>query len=354
MCIVTLIIMEACFSCVLVIVKCLFDLFSLSITKCLSVAEEQFPNWCEERMELPIFEDLPPPPLVNSLDVSGLKPSVTPNPAYLDLISLKSNNNNEKPQPNFNLITLKTPVAASNLTGQKVPQAMGKVEIVGVKHQNQNIIPMTVQQIPSPASVPIALVQMPQVLPQSQLLMQEFGYPIESNHETLTPPESPKGAELQMLTMLQEMQDEELDELVRIRVESLVETPQHSGDNSCSSLHEESESVASPSSDSGYSDPEWTVPSFSELKSPKKKRGMKPYIRVPPEEKRQRKKEQNKNAATRYRIKKKQEIEEILGEEKSLRDKHEQLKTELVDVKREIKYLKNLMRDVFKAKGLVK
>lgn len=308
-------------------------------------------------MELPIFEDMPAPPLVNSLDVTSLKPSVVPNPAYLDLISLKSNNNHhidKPPQPNLNLITLKTPVAANpvHLAEQKVPQAMGKVEIVGIKH-HQNIVPMTVQNLSSPPpAIPIALIQAPQVLPQSQIFMQEFDYPIEN--ETLTPPESPKETELQMLTMLQEMRDEELDELVRIRVESLVETPQPSGDNSRSSLHEESESVASPSSDSGYSDPDWTVPSFSEMKSPKKKRSTKPYIRVAPEEKRQRKKEQNKNAATRYRIKKKQEVEEILSEEKNLKDKQEKLKTDLMDVKREIKYLKNLMRDVFKAKGLIK
>lgn len=308
-------------------------------------------------MELPIFEDMPAPPLVNSLDVTSLKPSVAPNPAYLDLISLKSNNNHhidKPPQPNLNLITLKTPVAANpvHLAEQKVPQAMGKVEIVGIKH-HQNIVPMTVQNLSSPPpAIPIALIQAPQVLPQSQIFMQEFDYPIEN--ETLTPPESPKETELQMLTMLQEMRDEELDELVRIRVESLVETPQPSGDNSRSSLHEESESVASPSSDSGYSDPDWTVPSFSEMKSPKKKRSTKPYIRVAPEEKRQRKKEQNKNAATRYRIKKKQEVEEILSEEKNLKDKQEKLKTDLMDVKREIKYLKNLMRDVFKAKGLIK
>lgn len=67
-----------------------------------------------------------------------------------------------------------------------------------------------------------------------------------------------------------------------------------------------------------------------------------------------RKKEQNKNAATRYRQKKKQEIKEILGEEQELIDKNEKLQAQVKDVQREIGYLKNLMRDLFKAKGLLK
>lgn len=148
------------------------------------------------------------------------------------------------------------------------------------------------------------------------------------------------------------MQPHELDELVRMRVESLVEAPAMCVTSPQPSIPEES--IASPSSDSGYSDPEWTMASTSCLKAPKRKRIMKPYTRTPPEEKRMRKKEQNKNAATRYRLKKKQEVEEILGEEKELQDRNEHLKSELTELGREIKYLKNLMRDMFRAKGLIK
>lgn len=72
------------------------------------------------------------------------------------------------------------------------------------------------------------------------------------------------------------------------------------------------------------------------------------------EDRKVRKKEQNKNAATRYRQKKKQEIEEILGEERALHDKNHELQTSYNDIKREIKYLKNLMRELYKAKGLLK
>lgn len=72
-----------------------------------------------------------------------------------------------------------------------------------------------------------------------------------------------------------------------------------------------------------------------------------------PEEKKYRKMEQNKNAATRYRQKKKQEIEVIIDEEKILMDKHRKLMSNYKDTKREVKYLKSLLRDLFKARGFI-
>ncbi|KAL1129199.1 hypothetical protein AAG570_013729 [Ranatra chinensis] len=76
--------------------------------------------------------------------------------------------------------------------------------------------------------------------------------------------------------------------------------------------------------------------------------------KIGPDERRQRKKELNKNAATRYRQKKQAEFEGILYMEKGLRSKNEELKLKLTDMQKEIKYLKSLMKDVFKAKGLIK
>ena len=99
----------------------------------------------------------------------------------------------------------------------------------------------------------------------------------------------------------------------------------------------------SSSSDSGYEDPDW-APITSKSRT-------RPYPSV--EERKARKKEQNKNAATRYRQKKKQEIEVILSEERELQDKNESLKAEVEEVQREIKYLKSLMRHMFKAKGII-
>ncbi|XP_066903419.1 activating transcription factor of chaperone isoform X1 [Halyomorpha halys] len=97
------------------------------------------------------------------------------------------------------------------------------------------------------------------------------------------------------------------------------------------------------SSDSGYEDPDWAPIST--------KSRTRPYPSV--EERKARKKEQNKNAATRYRQKKKQEIEVILSEERELQEKNESLKAEVEEVQREIKYLKSLMRHMFKAKGII-
>ncbi|KAL1450453.1 hypothetical protein WDU94_002819 [Cyamophila willieti] len=85
--------------------------------------------------------------------------------------------------------------------------------------------------------------------------------------------------------------------------------------------------------------------------------GAKPYARkssVPPEDKKLRKKEQNKNAATRYRIKKKQEVEVILGEEKGLEDKNADLVKQVEDLQREISFMKKFMRDFFKTQGRLK
>jgi cyclic AMP-dependent transcription factor ATF-4 len=178
-----------------------------------------------------------------------------------------------------------------------------------------------------------------------------------------------------------------VDELVRTCVKDLVDTDHSqcipdpwescssgnvSGSNSGGESEGEMSIVAPPSpctSSSGSScgsgeetcdDPEWIPPSVQLppqdcLKNGRKRGGgTKPYSRPGIEEKRMRKKEQNKNAATRYRQKKKAEVEEILGEEKGLEDKNAALQLKVSDLSREIKYLKGLMRDLFRAKGLIK
>jgi len=178
-----------------------------------------------------------------------------------------------------------------------------------------------------------------------------------------------------------------VDELVRTCVKDLVDTGHSqclpdpwesfsSGNVSVSNSGGESEGelsmLAPPSpctSSSGSScgsgeemcdDPEWIPQSVQHpqqgcLKNGRKRGGgTKPYSRPGIEEKRMRKKEQNKNAATRYRQKKKAEIEEILSEEKGLEEKNADLQLKISDLAREIKYLKGLMRDLFRAKGLMK
>lgn len=122
-------------------------------------------------------------------------------------------------------------------------------------------------------------------------------------------------------------------------------------------------SPSSPCTSSGSSsistedvidDPDWTL----ENEKDKPSTSRNPYkiyhqrSRPSIEDKKVRKKEQNKNAATRYRQKKKQEIKEILSEERELTDINEKLKSEIVELERNIKYTKGLMRDLFKAKGI--
>ena len=69
--------------------------------------------------------------------------------------------------------------------------------------------------------------------------------------------------------------------------------------------------------------------------------------------KKDRKKLQNKNAAIRYRQKKKDEAMGIKSEEQLLEEENIDLKTKVDDLEREIKYMKNLMQDIYKAKGIV-
>lgn len=128
-----------------------------------------------------------------------------------------------------------------------------------------------------------------------------------------------------------------VEELVRARAENFIPT--------------------SPSSSSSSEDPDWfpdDCKTSTDSTTPKRSRyRSKPYGSTGTEDRKSRKKEQNKNAATRYRLKKKAEVEEILCEERQLQTQNEDLENSISDVQREIKYIKGLMRDLFKAKGLL-
>jgi len=154
---------------------------------------------------------------------------------------------------------------------------------------------------------------------QQTSIQPKFNY---DPHASLTPPESPKDTDV-LMSMLDDMQPEELSQLV---------------------VDEDTLSDFMSSDASSHTD------SYSEV--PIKR--AKPYTpKAPNEEKRLRKKEQNKNAATRYRMKKKAEIKESVMEEKQLMQRNDTLKDEAKELAREIKYLKSLLRDVYKAKGLL-
>ncbi|GAB0092278.1 hypothetical protein DMENIID0001_072680 [Sergentomyia squamirostris] len=155
-----------------------------------------------------------------------------------------------------------------------------------------------------------------------------------------------------------------VDELVRTRAQELTDW---TDDDNSSEFTSSSPASLSPRSEVSYSgssyshDDEW-LPEGRQKASKASSSGIvgdggirkrtRPYARGS-EDKKSRKKEQNKNAATRYRKKKKQEIEEILDVERDLQIVNDKLKAETADLKREIKYLKGLMREVYKAKGLL-
>lgn len=65
------------------------------------------------------------------------------------------------------------------------------------------------------------------------------------------------------------------------------------------------------------------------------------------DDRRLRKKEQNKTAATRYRIKKKVELDILLEEESDLEQRNRQLQLQHDELANEVRYLKKLMREVF-------
>lgn len=65
------------------------------------------------------------------------------------------------------------------------------------------------------------------------------------------------------------------------------------------------------------------------------------------EDRKIRKKEQNKNAATRYRQKKKLEMENVLGEEQVLSQENEELRRTLRERRNEMRYLRQLIREFY-------
>jgi cyclic AMP-dependent transcription factor ATF-4 len=187
-------------------------------------------------------------------------------------------------------------------------------------------------------------------VPEKQLVPEELNYPVVpiqtnvdipvDNYASMSTPQPDIARELAVV-----------DELIRTRVEDMQWSTGPSSPESSST---------SNFGDCSSDDPEWVPEPIEnhnnntsyDLVAKTLRKKSKPYS-VAPSDKKNRKKEQNKNAATRYRMKKKAEVEEILSEEKGLLDTHGELNNQITDLQREIKYLKGLMRDLFKAKGII-
>lgn len=75
-----------------------------------------------------------------------------------------------------------------------------------------------------------------------------------------------------------------------------------------------------------------------------------PYKKMKNPEQRLKKKSQNRKAASRYRSKKKIEMDVMLNEAEELESKNKELRDKVGGLKNEIDYLKNLMLDVIKAR----
>jgi len=75
---------------------------------------------------------------------------------------------------------------------------------------------------------------------------------------------------------------------------------------------------------------------------------VKPKVKSP--QQRMRKREQNKDAATRYRVKKRDEHNQLLSECEDLEKDNRQLKDQVGSLSKEIDYLKNLMLEVYKTR----
>ncbi|WAQ97001.1 ATF4-like protein [Mya arenaria] len=91
---------------------------------------------------------------------------------------------------------------------------------------------------------------------------------------------------------------------------------------------------------------------FTKIKSKKKKSRSDPYDADFDHisDKKLRKKLRNKNAATRYRVKKRSEKETLQEQELRLSDKNKEMREKVESLQREIKYMKELMSEINKAK----
>ncbi|CAG5025582.1 unnamed protein product [Parnassius apollo] len=256
--------------------------------------ENIFPNWLEEKVELPIFENISQVPerVEAPLQAAPVPPAV-------------SYHSHVVPQPTEELL-------------REFESVYGAVELT-------HLTPP--QSPPGPATqLLLSYAQQAQYAPLAPTL------PLQAAQD-----QWPVAHTSSVLPAEYDCDLQAVEELVRHRA-ALLSSPQCSADSG--SVSPRSSPPSSPRSSS--TDEEWSAPSRP-----------KPYSRNV-DDRRSRKKEQNKNAATRYRQKKKAEIEVLLNEEQQLRQRHTELGDKCSDLQREIRYLKGLMRDLFKAKGLIK
>lgn len=197
------------------------------------------------------------------------------------------------------------------------------------------------QQQQQQPPVSIAQQQFPSILEQAIHLVQQAA-PIEYDN-------------IDDITMA------EVEALVRSRAEDFADSIDDDSSicdsSTCFSPRSDTSSPQSESTSDDYSD--WTQKSSpmaigAALKAKQAKQKRKPRKnRRSPEDRQSRKKEQNKTAANRYRLKKKAEIEILLDEEQELQAQNDKLQKQYDEVSREASYIKRLLRVAFEAKGII-
>ncbi|XP_066597089.1 activating transcription factor of chaperone isoform X2 [Prorops nasuta] len=282
---------------------------------------EPFSDWLEEKIDLPIFEELPSP-------ICGQnKPLVYPG-------------------------ILKTHQQESTQTLLQEFETV--LEDVEACHQvPQTCTTLTPPQTPPPNKIlnidTQLLVTLQPVMPLYQLQGQQVTCAVGNDDKSLYLGQVPGQWNTENVP-LDPINNDVANELAV--VDEFVRS--YATDLSPSSPCTSTSAGSCASSEDSIDDPDWILENNKKSSYNTSKNRYKPYSRPSVEDKKVRKKEQNKNAATRYRQKKKQEIKEIIGEERELTDHNEQLQNKVKDLQREIGYLKGLMRDLFKAKGLLK
>jgi len=297
------------------------------------IKEEHFANWLEEKIELPIFEQLPVP------ENSQIKhPSIV----YETVEKVPQQQQQQQHDDTQTLL-------------QEFETVLGDVEAC---HQ---IVPPTCSTLTPPQSPSHKIINV-----DTQLLvtLQPVQQPLFAGNHSIYNIQVPAEDSLYVSDTSREWSTEDIslsslggdvanelavvDEYVRSHTKDIP-----SPSSPCTSSN-----GSSISTEDSADDPDWSFEterkSLNQSVHDSSKNRHKPYSRPSVEDKKVRKKEQNKNAATRYRQKKKQEIKEIQGEERELTDHNEKLTNQIKDLQREIGYLKGLMRDLFKAKGILK
>eukprot|EP00914_Ancora_sagittata_P022725 GHVO01045064.1.p1 GENE.GHVO01045064.1~~GHVO01045064.1.p1 ORF type:complete len:169 (-),score=37.55 GHVO01045064.1:277-783(-) len=162
---------------------------------------------------------------------------------------------------------------------------------------------------------------------------------------------------LDMLTQLtQELVSSEQEDVVELPMENILSPVSLEDVESILSSSEPSSPLPAIDSEPANCEPAKEESLLAaHLKAPvvAKRRGRpSPYPKDTPKsnDRKQRKKQQNKDAALRYRMKKKEESCTIGTECEQLEEKNRQLKDKVDTMTREIDYLKSLMAEVYKAK----